>query len=200
MTAPTHQLPSVQQIASLPTRSQLAYAIRCAKRVEPLYADKYMDSLRARHVTACIDLATEYFLTQQLPDSATAIIYDYKPKHKDHGVQTAEFAALAAQAAFNEENDPDYDREEADDDEATTAHRVDSSATFSLLSVYESHSPIEEARRFERLALAVTLADFSWLKQTRDFQDLTDVGPLWQHEILDTFASRLAIHQKLLDD
>ncbi len=159
-----------------------------------------MDSLRAKHVKDCIDLATEYFLTQQLPDSATATIYGYKPRHKAHGVQTAEFAALAAQAAFNEENDPDFDREEAEHDETTSAHRVDSTATFSLLSVYDSHSPLEEARRLERLAPAVTLADFDWLKQTRIFKDLTDVGPLWQHEILDTFVSRLAIHRKLLQD
>ncbi len=200
MTAPTHQLPSVQEIALLPKRSQLAFAIRCAERVEPLYADKYVDPRRARHVRACIELATNYFLTLQLADASESIFYDYKPKFKDDGVQAAEFAAMAAEAAFNEDNDPDYDAEEAEYDEMTTAHRVETAATFSLLAVYESHSPIEEARRLERLALAVTLIDFRWLKENQEFQKLTDVGPLWQQETFETFAQRLAKHRTLLDD
>ena len=200
MTAPTHELPSVQSVANLARRSQLAYAIRCAKRVEPLYADKYIDPVRARHVRDCIELAMNYFLTQQKEDNFESILYDYKPRFKDHGVQAAEFAAMAAETAFNEDNDPDHDAEEAEYDEMTTAHRVECAAAFSLLAVYESHSPIEEARRFERLALAVTLVDFRWLTENQDFQELTDIGPLWQHETLDTFADRLTKHATLLSD
>jgi len=200
MTAPTHQLPSVQRIATLPKRSQVAYAIRCAKRVEPLYADKIIDPVRARHVRACIELATSYFLTEKLVDATASIIYNYKPRAKDHGVQAAEFAAMAAVAAFNEDNDPDYDAEEAEYDEMTSAHRVDHAATFSLLAVYESHAPIEEARRCERLVLAVTLVDFRRITENQDFQELADVGPLWQHENLETFADRLAKHGAILLD
>ncbi len=74
---------------------------------------------------------------------------------------------MAAEAAFNEDNDSDYDAEEAEYDEMTTAHRVECAAAFSLLAVYESHSPIEEARRLERLALAVTLVDFRWLAENQ---------------------------------
>ena len=176
----------------------MAYAIRCAQRAEPLYADQNSDPLRARFVREYIEKATTYFMSGQFVHASTSV--DFDPSFADYGLQAARFALMAAEDAFNEDNDPDYDAEEAEDDEATPAHRVESVASFSLLAVYDTHSPLDEARRCERVALAVTLADFKWLTENQYLQNITDIGPLWQHETLDTFAYRVKQHEKLLAD
>ncbi len=176
----------------------MAYAIRCALRAEPLYADQNSDPLRARFVRDCIEKATNYFTSGQFENASASV--EFAPSFADYGVQAAQFTVMAAEAAFNEDNDPDYDSEEAEDDEATPAHRIESVASFSLLAVYDTHSPLDEARRCERIAFAVTLADFKWLMENHNMHNTTDMGPLWQRETLDTFADRVKQHEKMLAD
>lgn len=197
MTAPTHQLPPVEALASLPRRAQIAYAIRCALRAEPLYAERDANPLRAQYVRACIDSAINYFSAQQFHNTYSAVRFNSFAA--DYGVQSAEFAAMASEEAYNEENDQDYDAEMAEYDESTAAHRVECAASFSLLATYDTHLPVEEARRTERIALSATLADYNWLVTNDIGQDLDEIGPLWQNELLDSFARRLQIHEALLN-
>ena len=196
MTAPTQQLPPATEIAKLPKRSQMAYAIRCALRVEPLYADKDPSVLRAHFVRACIDTAQEYFDTGRFEDKLESLNSDQT--FSDHGASAAFFAREAAYAAHCEETDPDYDAEEAEYDEATLAHRVECVSTFSLLAVYHTSGPLEDSRRCERLALARTLADFAWLLENQKNVQLDAMGPLWELDMMETYQTRLQKHAALV--
>lgn len=196
MTAPTQLLPPAAEIAKLPKQSQIAYAIRCALRVEPLYADKAPDILRARFVSACIETAREYFDTGRFEDKAESIQYDHTGK--DYGVQAAVFVREASYSAYCEENDPDYDPQDAEDDESTPAHRVEHVAAFSLLAVYDVSGSLEESRRCERLALDLTIADFNFLLGKQSNVQLADMGPLWDLDSTETYNDKLKKHAALV--
>lgn len=196
MTAPIHHLPPVEEIASLPKRSQIAYAIRCALRAEPLYAEQDTNPIRARFVHANIETAIRYFLIGRYDKHSASI--DFNPSFQDYGVEASVFAAMASEDAFDEVNDPEYDTEMAAYDEATPAHRVECVATFSLLAAADTHLPAGEADRIQRIALAAALADFQYLTQHAALESIDEIGPLWHNAAPDTFDRRLAGHNRML--
>ena len=158
MTAPTNQLPPVETLASLPKQALIIYALRCARRAEPLYAEKNSDPTRARYVRACIDSAYNYLVTDRFINTYSSI--SFNSFASDYGVKSAEFAAMAAEETYNQITDPDYDAEMAEYDEATPADRAECAASYSLLATYDTHLPVDEARRCERIALHAALSDF----------------------------------------
>lgn len=122
----------------------------------------------------------------------------YDHRFADYGVSSAFFAREAAYSAFCEDNDPDYDAEDAEYDETTPANRVEHVATFSLLAVYDVSGPLEESRHCERLALAVTLSDFNLLMDRKSSVQLTEFGPLWNLDFMETYSDKLKKHIALV--
>lgn len=194
MTAPTNQLPTLEDLNALSKRRQMIYAIRCAQRAEPLYAEKRPDRDRALYIHSRLETALAYLATGTLEKNSTEIQFS---SYSDYGIQSVDFAAMAAEDFYNEATDPEYGLEFAEYDEATPAHRVEWAAHFSVLTAYDTHLPLEEARRNERVALSATLADYDLLLSSLG-DDLETLGGLWHEEPLDSFERRLSLHKSIL--